>query len=58
MNVALRDSEACFGPERANTFRRDRRPDLRADYVLANASLSSNLCGEGEMQQNLSRPTS
>ena len=25
-----------FGPEHADTFRRDLHPDLRADYVLAN----------------------
>ena len=28
--------EADFGPEQADTFRRDLHPDLRADYVLAN----------------------
>jgi len=28
--------EADFGPEHADTFRRDLHPDLRADYVLAN----------------------
>ncbi len=32
MNLALRGIEADFGPEHADTFRRD----LRADYVLAN----------------------
>jgi type I restriction enzyme M protein len=36
MNLALRGIEADFGPERADTFRRDLHPDLRADYVLAN----------------------
>jgi len=36
MNLALRGIEADFGPEHADTFRRDLHPDLRADYVLAN----------------------
>ncbi len=35
MNLALRGIEADFGPENADTFRRDLHPDLRADYVLA-----------------------
>lgn len=36
MNLAIRGIEADFGPEHADTFRRDIHPDLRADYVLAN----------------------
>jgi type I restriction enzyme M protein len=36
MNLALRGIEADFGPEHADTFRRDLHLDLRADYVLAN----------------------
>ena len=36
MNLALRGIEADFGPEHADTFRRDVHPDLRADYVIAN----------------------
>jgi type I restriction enzyme M protein len=36
MNLALRGIEADFGPEHADTFRRDLHPDLRADYLLAN----------------------
>jgi type I restriction enzyme M protein len=36
MNLALRGIEADFGPENADTFRRDLHPDLRADYILAN----------------------
>ena len=36
MNLALRGIEADFGPEHADTFRRDLHPDLRADFVLAN----------------------
>lgn len=36
MNLALRGIEADFGPEQADTFRRDLHPDLRADYVIAN----------------------
>jgi type I restriction enzyme M protein len=34
---ALRGIEADFGPEHADTFRRDLHSDLRADYVLASA---------------------
>jgi type I restriction enzyme M protein len=36
MNLALRGIESDFGPENADTFRRDLHPDLRADYVIAN----------------------
>ena len=36
MNLALRGIEADFGPEHADTFRRDLHPDVRADYVLVN----------------------
>ena len=36
MNLSLRGIEADFGPEHADTFRRDLHPDLRADCVLAN----------------------
>ena len=36
MNLALRGIQVDFGPEHADTFRRDLHPDLRADYVLAN----------------------
>ena len=33
---ALRGIEADFGPEHADTFRRDLHPDFHADYALAN----------------------
>jgi type I restriction enzyme M protein len=36
MNLAIRGIEADFGPENADTLRRDLHPDLKADYVLAN----------------------
>jgi type I restriction enzyme M protein len=36
MNLALRGIEADFGPEHADSFKRDLHPDLRADFVLAN----------------------
>ncbi len=36
MNLAIRGIDADFGPEHADTFRRDLHADLRADYVLAN----------------------
>ena len=36
MNLAIRGIEADFGPEHADTFRRDLHADLRADFVIAN----------------------
>ena len=36
MNLALHGIAADFGPKNADTFHRDRHPDLRAEYVLAN----------------------
>jgi type I restriction enzyme M protein len=36
MNLAIRGIEADFGPEQADTFRRDLHKDLKADFVLAN----------------------
>ena len=39
MNLALRGIEADFGPEHADTFRRDLHPDLRADWQMANAEV-------------------
>ncbi len=36
MNLALRGIEADFGPEHADTFRRDLHPDVLANFVLAN----------------------
>jgi type I restriction enzyme M protein len=42
---ALRGIEADFGPEHADTFRRDLHPDLRADYVLANPPFNPAQCG-------------
>jgi hypothetical protein len=33
MQLALRGIQADFGPEHADTFRRDFHPDFRADYV-------------------------
>lgn len=35
---AGRGIEADFGPEHADTFRRDLHPDLRADYIFPNGS--------------------
>ncbi len=53
MNLAIRGIEADFGPEQADTFRRDLHPDLRADFVLANGSMSSNQSGEGDIRRAL-----
>lgn len=36
MNLALRHIEADFGPEHADTFRRDLHKDLKAQFVIAN----------------------
>ena len=48
MNLALRGIEADFGPEHADTFRRDLHPDLRADtatHVSAKPKPRSHLAG-------------
>jgi type I restriction enzyme M protein len=48
MNLALRGIEADFGPEHADTFRRDLHPDLRADTatrVSAKPKPRSHLAG-------------
>ena len=42
-----------IGPEHADAFRRDRPPDLSADYVLANGSTSANQSGEGDIRRAL-----
>jgi hypothetical protein len=47
---AIRGIGADFGPEHADTLRPDVHPDLRADYVLANGSMSSNQSGEGDIR--------
>lgn len=36
MNLAIRGIEADFGPEHADTFRRDLHKDLKAQFVIAN----------------------
>jgi type I restriction enzyme M protein len=36
MNLAIRGIEADFGPENADTFRRDLHKDVKADFVIAN----------------------
>ena len=36
MNLAIRGIEADFGPENADTFKRDLHKDLKADFVIAN----------------------
>ena len=63
MNLALPGIEADFGPEHADTFRRDLNPDLRADFVLANppfndsdwCSKDDDVCGRGAAAANLER---
>jgi type I restriction enzyme M protein len=41
MNLAIRGIEADFGPENADTFKRDLHKDLKADFVIANPMLDS-----------------
>jgi type I restriction enzyme M protein len=36
MNLAIRGIDANFGPEQADTFRRDLHKDLKAQFVIAN----------------------
>ena len=38
MYMALRGIEADFGPHQADTFTNDLHPQLKADFILANAS--------------------
>jgi type I restriction enzyme M protein len=51
MNLAIRGIEGNLGKEHADSFHRDLHPDLRADFVLANGSMSSNQSGEGEIRR-------
>ena len=53
MNLAIRGIEADIGKEHADTFRHVQHPDLRADYVLASGSMSSNQSGEGDIRRAL-----
>ncbi len=56
MNLALRGIEADFGPEHADTFRRDLHPDLRADTatrVSANPQPRSQLAGLWRSERQL-----
>ena len=41
MNLALRGIEVDFGPEHADTFRRDRHPDLSADFIITKSLFNS-----------------
>src|SRR5258708_26575838 len=38
MNLAIRGIDANLGPRNADSFRADLHPDLKADFILANAS--------------------
>lgn len=53
MNLAIRGIDANLGPEHADSFHRDLHKDLKADYVLANGSMSSNQSGENEIRKNI-----
>ena len=37
MNMAIRGIDADFGPYQADTFTNDLHPQLKADFILANA---------------------
>jgi type I restriction enzyme M protein len=51
MNLALRGSDGQIA--HGDTFHNDRHSDLKADFVLANGSMSSNQSGEGEIRKNI-----
>jgi type I restriction enzyme M protein len=38
MNLAIRGITSDFGPDHADTLRRDLHPDLRADFFIAKRS--------------------
>ena len=40
MKLAIRGIDSNLGPEHADRFHHDLHPDLRADYVLANAQFN------------------
>ena len=53
MNLAIRGIEADLGQYNADTFFHDCHPTLKADFVLANGSLSSQSGGEGDIRRRL-----
>lgn len=53
MNLAIRGIDANLGQQWGDSFHQDLHKDLKADYVLANGSMSSQQSGEGEIRKNL-----
>ncbi len=51
MNLAIRGIAGQIA--QGDSFHDDKFPDLRADYILANGSMSSSQSGEGEIRKNL-----
>ena len=51
MTLAIRGIEADLGKENADSFHRDLHKDLKADFILANGSMSSNTSGEGDIRK-------
>ena len=49
----IKDTADNLGPKRADTLRRNLCKVLRADYVLANGSMSSNQSGKGDIRNTL-----
>lgn len=53
MNLAIRGIAANFGDVAGDTFFKDQHPDLKAGFVLANGSMSSNTSGEGTIRKKI-----
>lgn len=49
MNLAIRGIEANLGDEAANSFFRDKHPDLRADFILANPPFNMSAWGGAQL---------
>jgi len=50
MNLAIRGIDFNLGREPGDTFTRNQHPDLRADFILANGSMSSSQNSEGNIR--------
>jgi len=50
MNMVIRGIDFNFGPEPADTLRRDLHPDLRADYIMANPPFNMSEWGAKELE--------
>lgn len=53
MNLAIRGIDGNIGPYHADTFTNDLHKDLKAGYILANGSMSSNTGGEEGIRKNI-----